>query len=121
VFGRPGWSREWAEKRDPGGEAEVLGELPFLFSTAPRGVPTEPSSTTRARFPSSRALGQGRPRRAIADFDRALAINPQDADAFLNRGSARIEKGDLEVALAKWPLRKEVEDALRAARETRGK
>ena len=33
---------------------------------------------------------------AIADYDRAIALNPRYEDAFVNRGAARAAKGDAE-------------------------
>ncbi len=69
---------------------------------------------------------------AFADYDQAIAINPRDAKAFYGRGVIRLKKRDfegaiedytkaLEVAPASWPQREGVEDALRIARELRGK
>jgi tetratricopeptide (TPR) repeat protein len=39
---------------------------------------------------------------ALADFDAALAINPDLAEAFLNRGNSRFLQGDSEQALADY-------------------
>src|SRR5437588_10698706 len=36
---------------------------------------------------------------AIAEYDRALGIDPQNADAYLNRGKARGAAGDLDGAI----------------------
>ena len=38
--------------------------------------------------------------RAIADFERALAISPDDATALLRRGEARLRLGDRDGARA---------------------
>jgi len=38
--------------------------------------------------------------RAIAEFDKAIEINPSLADAWCNRGFAHYYKGDLERAIA---------------------
>jgi tetratricopeptide (TPR) repeat protein len=38
--------------------------------------------------------------RAIADFDKAIALNPNLAEAYYNRGTAYGRKGDLEQAIA---------------------
>jgi tetratricopeptide (TPR) repeat protein len=38
--------------------------------------------------------------RAIADFDQAIAVDPNFAGAFFNRGLVYIQKGDLERAVA---------------------
>ena len=37
---------------------------------------------------------------AIADYDRAIAINPDDAAAYYNRGLAKAGKGDYDAAIA---------------------
>ena len=39
--------------------------------------------------------------RAIEDFDQAIRLNPNDALAFINRGAAKIMKGDFEDDIAK--------------------
>jgi formylglycine-generating enzyme required for sulfatase activity/tetratricopeptide (TPR) repeat protein len=43
---------------------------------------------------------QGNPARALADYDQAIALRPDYADAYNNRGSVRSEQGDLAGALA---------------------
>jgi tetratricopeptide (TPR) repeat protein len=37
---------------------------------------------------------------AIADFSKAIEIDPQHADAYYNRGSLRQTKGDMDAAIA---------------------
>ena len=39
---------------------------------------------------------------ALADYTRALELNPQDAKAYNNRGNAKQDKGDLDGALADY-------------------
>ena len=39
---------------------------------------------------------------ALADYDQAIALNPQDATAYNNRGIARADQGDLAGALADY-------------------
>ncbi|MEZ4708787.1 MAG: tetratricopeptide repeat protein [Caldilineaceae bacterium] len=39
---------------------------------------------------------------AIADYDQAIALNPQDADAYYNRGNARRDQGELDAAIADY-------------------
>jgi tetratricopeptide (TPR) repeat protein len=41
---------------------------------------------------------------AIADYDRALGIDPKFADAYLNRGKARRAAGDLDGAIADYEV-----------------
>ena len=40
--------------------------------------------------------------RAIADYDRAIQLNPAFADAYNNRGAAFRGKGDLDRAIADY-------------------
>ena len=40
------------------------------------------------------------PKRAIADYDRAIALKPDNASAYYTRGNAYYQKGDLERAIA---------------------
>ena len=37
---------------------------------------------------------------AIADFNRAIELNPKDAVAYSNRGNTKRDKGDLDGAIA---------------------
>jgi tetratricopeptide (TPR) repeat protein len=39
---------------------------------------------------------------AITDYDQALALDPNLADAYNNRGIVQFEKGDVEAALADY-------------------
>src|SRR5206468_655911 len=39
---------------------------------------------------------------AIADFDRALQLDPKDATAYINRGLTKQTKGDLDGAVADY-------------------
>ena len=39
---------------------------------------------------------------AIADYSKAIEINPQDASAYYNRGIAKYQKRDLKGACADW-------------------
>src|SRR5262249_27736271 len=45
------------------------------------------------------ALARGNPEQAIADFGRAIALDPNSADAYLNRGSARQALNDADGAV----------------------
>jgi len=46
---------------------------------------------------------------AIADYDRALGIDPRLAEAYLNRGKARRAAGDLDGAIADYEMVAEIE------------
>jgi len=46
--------------------------------------------------------GLGRLAEAAADIDRALALDPDDPDALLERGILRQRRGDLDGARADW-------------------
>ncbi|ANP47550.1 hypothetical protein ATE48_17390 [Candidatus Viadribacter manganicus] len=45
---------------------------------------------------------QGDNARAIADYDKAIRLNPKDADAFYNRGNAHSAQGDNARAIADY-------------------
>jgi tetratricopeptide (TPR) repeat protein len=40
--------------------------------------------------------------RAIADYDEAIRLNPEDADAYSNRGNAYFHKGDFDRAITDY-------------------
>ncbi len=48
-------------------------------------------------LPHARAVGSAR---AIADFDKAIALRSHFASAYVNRGAAYENKGDKEQAIA---------------------
>lgn len=39
---------------------------------------------------------------AVADYDRAIALNPKYAGAYKSRGNARVKQGDLDGAIADY-------------------
>ena len=47
-------------------------------------------------------LTQGDYYGAIADYSRAIELNPEDADAYYNRGNAKSELGDYDSAIADY-------------------
>jgi tetratricopeptide (TPR) repeat protein len=49
---------------------------------------------------ATQLLNVGKAREAIPYFDRAIRLNPRDAEAYTNRGIAWREKGDLSRAIA---------------------
>ena len=46
---------------------------------------------------------------AIADYDRAISIDPKFADAYLNRGKAKRAAGDLDGAIADYEVMAELD------------
>jgi len=58
-----------------------------------------------AYFNRGRAYyNKGDNKRAIVDYDKAIALNPKGADAYVGRGLAYQKKGDLERAIADYDL-----------------
>jgi Flp pilus assembly protein TadD len=45
---------------------------------------------------------QGDPDAAVADFDKAIALDSTDARAYCNRGLAKFHKGDMDGARADY-------------------
>ena len=69
----------------------------------------------------------GRPDEALASYDQALALRPDDANTFNNRGSALMALGHAEEALASYdralaikPDHAEARDLLQRAVELAG-
>ncbi len=46
----------------------------------------------------------GHKRKAIADYNRAIALDPRFVDAYINRGNAKAELGRLQSAIADYDL-----------------
>ncbi len=57
---------------------------------------------------------------AIADFNRALQLDPENAKAYDNRGIAKLERGDLVGAIADFNRALQFDPKLAPAYETRG-
>ena len=76
-----------------------------------RGRDEAATEISRALYRArQRARNAGRLRCGIADFDAAIKLNPKDLEAYLNRGTAQAQKGDLAGAVAtfdtilrQWP------------------
>ena len=47
-------------------------------------------------------LKQGQYDAAIADYDRAVALEPNSADRYRSRGYAHIKRGDVDLAIADY-------------------
>ncbi len=54
--------------------------------------------------------------RAIADFGRAIKLNPKDADAYNNRGLAYENKGDREQVIVNYRKALEIDPSHQAAK-----
>src|SRR5688500_15181669 len=63
---------------------------------------------------------QGKPDRALADYDIAIIYDPKYAVAYYDRGNARLEKGDREGALADYTRTIELDPKLAEAYNNRG-
>jgi len=71
-----------------------------LLITIPLTVPAQRTQSAKKyvkqgieRFSRNDIVG------AIAEYDRAISIDPKNADAYLNRGKARRAAGDLDGAI----------------------
>ena len=60
--------------------------------------------------------GKGGYDRAIADFDEAIKLNPNDANAYYNRGLAYKKKGDKEQAIADFRKALEIDPSYQKAK-----
>ena len=63
---------------------------------------------------------QGNYQGAIADYTRAIEINPQNVDAYYNRGLAKDDSGDYEGAIADYTKAIEINPELAIAYANRG-
>ena len=78
---------------------------PLTFSLTPRRSGTEAGGDRIQELPSYFARGTAHLEAfdfdsAIADFTRAIEVEPNDAFAYTNRGSAHYEKGEFDHAIA---------------------
>src|SRR5205085_9666626 len=74
-------------------------------------VPLVSSTSAQRKPPARKYVKQGIERfskndlvGAIADYDRAIGLDPTLAEAYLNRGKARRAGGDLDGAIADYDL-----------------
>ena len=64
-------------------------------------MPESVQETVRTHLDHGRAcLDKGKYDDAIADYDKAIALDPNDAGAYTNRGVAYGRKGDKDQAIA---------------------
>ena len=57
---------------------------------------------------------------AIADYDRAIEINPRFAEAYSNRGNARLDGRDLDGSIADYDLAIKIDPVFAKAYGNRG-
>ena len=91
------------------GIASVIGGLAFAFQaqipqTLPRMVGPDLVWTNPKDLHNQamEKVKQGDYQGAIADYDQALKVGPQDAEAYYGRGAARLELGDYHGAIADY-------------------
>ena len=65
-------------------------------------------------LPHAMAVGSAR---AIADFDKAIALRSHFASAYVNRGAAYENKGDKEPAIADFRKALEIDPSFQEAKE----
>src|SRR5215813_8099424 len=65
-------------------------------------------------------LKKGNIEQALNDFERALRIQPNLVEAYVNHGGARFAQGDVDAALADWNKAIEIDPKVAAAYLNRG-
>ncbi len=68
----------------------------------------------------NRLTGQGRYDEAIEEYNKAIEMAPEDADAYNNRGFAYVQKGELDQAIADFDKAIELDPELAEAYNNRG-
>ena len=77
------------------------------------------SRENRATAYTNRGLAyydKGEVDRAIADFDKVIALDPNNADAYSNRGNAYDEKGEFDRAIADFRRALEIDPSNQLAK-----
>lgn len=108
------------------------GDFDGAIADSSQAIAISPGDTVAFANRGAARIAKGDLDGAILDLDHAIAIDASSCEAFKDRGKAREGKRDIEGAIedytsalkfaaADWEYRKQVEDALRAAREKRGK
>lgn len=99
VGGEATLNREWeACRQDPGGDYEASIAVCSEVIDAPNTT-----NVDIARALNNRAIAlsrTGREQQALADFQRANAVDPQNANPFYNRGALHFASGRYDEALA---------------------
>lgn len=87
-------------------QLKVLGFVLLLGSLTVGGCAEQPSPvespTAKLTNSATRKLQLGDLKGALKDYDQAIAQNPKDADAFVNRGIAQAELGQHQAAIADY-------------------
>ncbi len=81
------------------------------------GMPESVQETVRTHLDHGRAcLDKGKYDDAIADYTKAIALDPEDAAAYTNRGEVYEEKGDKEQAIADFRKALEIDPSNQRAK-----
>jgi tetratricopeptide (TPR) repeat protein len=86
----------------------LLAVLPLLAFAA--SVPAQRTDSAKKHVKHGlERFGKNDIAGAIADYDRAISIDPKLADAYLNRGKAKRAAGDLDGAIADYEMMAELD------------
>jgi tetratricopeptide (TPR) repeat protein len=80
----------------------VLGLFTLLFALPLAGIALGQQTATEFFWRGMTEMSKNDLDGAIADFTKAIELNPKYAQAYLNRGNAKAPKGDLDGAIADY-------------------